>query len=198
MINLQLASLIKDFVTRFFTDHHVPVLRYHNLNHTKEVVLRSAEIADHCSLDETELFVLTAAAWFHDCGYLTGPPNEHEARGIRIMNTFMNEHGIEKNIIAEIKACIDSTKYPTNPVSLTAKILCDADSYHFGTDHLFVSDEQVKEEFSLSHGFIPLDWDKKTVQLLEQHNYYTDYCRQLLEPGKQKNIYILRQRISTL
>lgn len=195
IINNDLLMQVKNFVINLYEEHKNFALRYHNLDHTREVVKRCNEIAAGYSLTEDELFILNAAAWFHDCGYLTGQSKDHEDRGISIMTPFMKEHYVDEDIFMGITECIQSTKFPAEAISILSKILCDADAYHFGTDHLFVSDELVKTEFKLLNGFVPADWDLKTLQLLNRHYYHTHYCKKLLEAGKQRNIGIIMQKL---
>ena len=40
------------------------------------------------------------------------------------------------------------------------------------------------------------NWNKKSLEFMEAHQYYTPYCQDLLEEGKQKNIERLRNKIS--
>jgi len=39
------------------------------------------------------------------------------------------------------------------------------------------------------------DWDTRTLEFLDKHRYYTSYCIELLENGKQENIRRLRQKL---
>jgi HD superfamily phosphodiesterase len=52
-------------------------LLYHNIEHTEFVVQKTYEIASNYSFDEKEIFILSAAAWFHDTGQLFGEPKQH-------------------------------------------------------------------------------------------------------------------------
>ena len=192
----KLTNQIAVYVTGLFERYQTPILQYHNLAHTKDVVARANEIAANCALNETELFIVVAASWFHDCGHLFGPAVGHEKRSALIMRKYLTEKGVEENILYEIEQCIFTTKFPYDPKSLLAQIVCDADSYHLGTDEFFFTNELVKKEFQLRNNYLPLDWDESTLSFLTHHNYFTIYCNTLLEEGKQNNIAFIREKTS--
>jgi hypothetical protein len=45
---------------------------------------------------------------------------------------------------------------------------------------------------------ILLDWEKNTLALLEHHQFYTDYCKNLLDERKQKNMAKLKKKIDEI
>ena len=125
---------VEDFVTDLFEKYPNNKLVFHNLKHTQTVVQRTKEIAAHYNLSEKEMLVLYVAAWFHDVGHLFMPGlKNHEEKSVEIMERFMKEHDNDKDLIHEIENCILSTKMPRNPLTLVQQIICDADTYHFGT-----------------------------------------------------------------
>ena len=52
-----------EFVTNEFTSPNAPVYPYHNLQHTRNVVSHSEEMANHYRLNATDRFTVTIAAW---------------------------------------------------------------------------------------------------------------------------------------
>ncbi|MDB5200470.1 MAG: hypothetical protein JWO92_2433 [Chitinophagaceae bacterium] len=192
----ELTNQIAVYITGLFRRYQKPILLYHNLAHTKDVVARAKEIAANYALNETELFIVVAAAWFHDCGHLFGPAAGHEERSALIMRNYLTEKKAEENILYDIEQCILATKLPYNPKSLPAQIVCDADSYHLGTNEFFLTNELVKKEFQLRNNYLPLNWDESTLSLLNHHNYFTTYCITLLQEGKQNNIAFMREKTS--
>ncbi|MEJ7822120.1 MAG: HD domain-containing protein [Chitinophagaceae bacterium] len=180
------------YVAELYKKYQTPDLFYHNLEHTQNVVKRTKEIAANYSFDETELFILVAAAWFHDTGYLFGVAKQHEERSVSIMQKYLEAKCVEKKIIDIIKGCILATKLSQNPTSLLEEIICDADTYNLGTEDFFKTDRLLKKEFELRNNASPDNWDKQTLELLEKHKYFTSCCRDKLEKGKQKNIEVMR------
>lgn len=196
MINYKELSIqTQEYVTRLFQQYQTPFHIYHNLHHTQSVVLAANEIALNYSLTETELFIIAVAAWFHDVGHLFGPAAEHEEKSVNFMRIYMQKQGIGSGLLNSIEQCILATQLPQYPKSLLAKIVCDADCYHLGTNEFRITNEQVKNEFELRNHLITLNWDESALHLLEQHKYFTPYCQTLLEAGKQKNIEFVRKKL---
>jgi predicted metal-dependent HD superfamily phosphohydrolase len=185
----------EEYVTALFEKMHNPNLVYHNLEHTKNVVQRTNEIAAHYNLNEKELTILMVAAWFHDTGHLFTDASKHEEKSDDIMKAFMAENDNDPELIREIEGCILSTKFPRHPQNLLQEIICDADTYHFGTKEFKESNKKVFEEHLLRVGPVSKEeWNKETAELLERHKYFTSYCRSLLEEKKQSNMKKLRKK----
>lgn len=185
----------EEYVTALFEKMHNPNLVYHDLEHTKNVVQRTDEIAAPYNLNEKELTILIVAAWFHDTGHLFTDASKHEEKSADIMKTFMTENDNDPELIEEIDGCILSTKLPRHPQNLLQEIICDADTYHFGTKEFKESNKKVFEEHLLRVGPISKkEWNKKTIELLERHKYFTSYCRSLLEEKKQSNMKKLKKK----
>ena len=187
----QLIEKISAHVIRLFNQYQSNELMYHNLEHTKTVVKRTSEIATNYNLSDTELFILSAGAWFHDTGQLVGSTKLHEDRSVLIMKKFLEPKGIAKEIMDKIENCICATKLPQRPKSLLEEIVCDADTYNLGTEDFLKTDELLKKEFELRN--MPIDnWEEKTLNLLLSHKYFTSYCQVLLNKGREENIDLVR------
>jgi HD superfamily phosphodiesterase len=185
------------YVTDMFREYRGRYLSYHNLQHTKSVVNRSIEIASNYTLTETELFILSAGAWFHDTGHLFGGVKLHELRGVTIMKDFFEKKELPKDTIDRIKNCICATKLPQTPTSLLQEIICDADAYNLGTKDFIKNDKLLKKEYELRN--IAVDnWEQKTLQLLLSHKFFTPYCEALLDKGKQENIEMVKSRLKKI
>lgn len=193
--NEDLQNRVAVYVVELFNKTQPPELIFHNLVHTQTVVNRCKELIEYYPLSDTEKFIVFTAAWFHDCGHLSGPVFQHEERSIAIMSNYLTSIEVEEIIIQSIEECIVATKLPYQPTFLLAEILCDADSFHLGTDEFFFSDELVKKEYELRNGFVPEEWDKTTLALLRNHQFFTFYCREKLNKGKQINIDFLQAKV---
>ena len=169
---------IATYVTGLYTQYQTAILLYHNLDHIKTVVERTQEIGANYSLNEEDRFTLLAAAWFHDTGYLFADAAHHEAKSVSVMRAYL-EAETEIKIIDLIEGCILATKLPQAPKSLLEEIVCDADVYNLGIDDFFRTDKLLKRETELRNNILLDDWewDKKTLGLLENHKYFTLYCR---------------------
>ncbi|MCW3114361.1 MAG: metal-dependent phosphohydrolase [Segetibacter sp.] len=185
---------IKHYIEDLFNQYKVDCLLYHNLAHTRFVVERTKEIAANYSLQEPDFFVVSASAWFHDTGHLNGGLKFHEDRSVMIMKSYFEGKEVEKSVIDKIESCICATKFPAKPKSLLEEILCDADTYNLGTDAFIKTDDLLKKE--LQHRNVATDkWIEKTIQLLSTHTYFTPYCNQKLNKGKDRNIELLENQL---
>lgn len=171
-------------------------LVYHNLGHTIHVVDRAAEIMDFYKLASADRFIVAIAAWFHDTGHLFSQTSNHEKVSAEIMQDFLLLNKCEPAVVKSIADCIQATRFPSNPVSITEQILCDADTYHLGTDEFFATNERVRQELWLREGIKIEDWDRYSINFLKVHQFFTSYCREKLDPGKFHNIKVLESRIN--
>lgn len=171
-------------------------LVYHNLEHTTHVVERAAEIMDFSKLTDEDRLVVLIAAWFHDTGHLFSPISNHETVSAEVMRDFLLIHKCEHAFIKNIADCILATRFPPNPVTIMEQILCDADTYHLGTDDFFATNEKVRQELFLREGIKIEDWDRYSINFLKVHRFFTAYCQEKLNPGKESNIKTLENRLS--
>ena len=195
---MELSKKLKEMekvVEELFLVNDKPYLLYHNINHTRNVVKRVQEIAAIYALNEEDLFVLQAAAWFHDTGHLFSNMAQHEEMGVQIMRIYLGDQ-LEEQMLTNIGNCILATNIKVNPVSLIEKILCDADTYHFGTPEFHITDPLVWREMEKRLEKTIVRKDEKSLHLLELHTFYTHYCVTLLNKGKQDNIEWLKQKIA--
>lgn len=183
---------VEEFVRNTFTGSGSDPFPYHNLGHTVDVVKHTTEIGAYYLLSAPELFIVKVAAWFHDLGHLTGDFEGHEERGIVMMKHCLGPLLVSETLMSSMSDAIRATKYPSHPRSLYEEILCDADTFHFGTPKFRDTDTLVRQEMELRTGKMYPGWHAKSIRLLEEHRFFTKYCQQLLDAGKQENIKWLR------
>jgi len=194
------SSLYKkteQFVTKIFNEYQNPQLPYHNLQHTKYVVNKVNEIAGHYRLNEEEMFILSTAAWFHDTGYLIATAYIHEEKGVELMRSFLEQHKIDSEIILKVEGCIMATKSPRNPLGILQQILCDADTYNLGNKDFKESNKAVYKELSLTDRKPDSKqaFDISTLNMMENHQYFTSYAQDLLNESKKRNMKKLKNNI---
>jgi predicted metal-dependent HD superfamily phosphohydrolase len=186
---------IADHVTALYEEHPQPNLVYHNLEHTQKVVARAEEISAHYQLSDSDMLIIYLAAWFHDTGHLFTEIAMHEQKSVELATEFMKQQELDEDTIEKVAGCILVTDFPNKPKGLLQEIICDADTFHFGTDEFKKTNRQIKKELELRNYTTPLlEWRKNTLAMLEEHVYYTTYCKVLLEEGKQKNIERLKRK----
>jgi predicted metal-dependent HD superfamily phosphohydrolase len=188
---------VESFVRELYEKNQTGNLLFHTLEHTENVVDYVKEIAAQSQLTDREQFILYTAAWFHDTGHLFTEPSRHEMRSVELMKDFLSRHIQDEQTIREIGDAILSTKMPRNPEGLLQEILCDADTYHLGTKKFKTTNKLLKKEYELRRVPEPTDgWNRSALSFLESHRYFTEYCRNLLNEGKQKNINRLRKKLN--
>jgi HD superfamily phosphodiesterase len=190
-----LYKKIEHYVTNLFETLQDDILAFHNLKHTQSVVDRTKEIAGHYHVNEKEMLTLYAAAWFHDTGYLFTEPAKHEEMSAEIMRKFMLEHTNDSELINNIEQCILATKQPTKPTNLLEQIICDADTYNLGTKEFKATNKRAMEEHRLRTGSLDkAEFNKQTIKMLEAHQFYTTYCKDLLSVTKELNMKKLKKK----
>jgi predicted metal-dependent HD superfamily phosphohydrolase len=194
------SEIIEDagrFVSHFMDEQRAKNLTYHGIEHTKSVVGSAVQIANHYQLNDVDFFVVVIAAWFHDSGYFNGPAIDHEERGVVLATEFMQQKHVDAAVQASVGRCILATKMPQNPTGLLEEIVCDADLFHLGTDEFSRNNKLLHKEIETVHNkhISKDDWRKQTLILLEQHHYFTDYCRLLLTDKKQENVERIRRKL---
>ena len=187
-------------VTEMFHRLQPAHLVLHNLNHTESVVKKVNEIAGHYNLNEEDMMIVYVAAWFHDTGYLLDKPENHEFKSVEIMKEYMLEQKINDDIINKIEKCILSTRAPRNPLDLNSEILCDADTYQFGSKKEFKRTNKLAFEEACTFSEFKLtknSFDETTIKLLSTHKYYTTYCKEILNDVKKDNIKRVKKEMKT-
>jgi predicted metal-dependent HD superfamily phosphohydrolase len=186
----------KHYVRTLYDSQATERLYYHNLRHTEKVVDAAIQIAQHYQLSDVDFFTVCTAAWFHDIGYLSGDAKGHEERGARMAQSYLEGTGVEFGVIEAIKRCIIATQLPQRAVGLTEQIVCDADLYHLGTDEFPDRNKLMRKEAEAVQGrkISKEEWRRSTIRFLEMHQYYTDYCRLLLNEQQTENLLKLKAK----
>lgn len=195
-MNNKLYQTIEEYVSNLFEQIPAPALKFHNVLHTQNVVKNAMSIAQSFTISESEKFMLFAAAWFHDVGYLFVDPKFHEEKGCNIMRNFLSGRVENKMVIGNIEQCIMATKAPVDPQNLLQTIICDADVYHFGTKEFEVYNKLVFEEYKLkNHSRDFIKFSEDTIKMFRKHRFFTDYCKDLLSEQKLRNLEALQKSI---
>jgi predicted metal-dependent HD superfamily phosphohydrolase len=192
----ELEDIAAAHVKVLFNKLHDEKLVYHNFSHTALVVEHAEEMVKYYKLSKQDRLIIMLAAWFHDTGHLFSKSLDHEKVSAEIMLDFLIANRCDNDLIRNAIDCIMATKMPANPVHLREQILCDADTYHLGTDEFPIMNERVKKELWLRDGIEFTDWQKHSLEFLKRHRFHTSYCQEKLTPGKMKNIRQLESKFS--
>jgi predicted metal-dependent HD superfamily phosphohydrolase len=174
-------------------------LVYHNFDHTAEVVEASRKIGRRSGLSDSELEIVTIAAWLHDVGY-SRVYRGHEEEGVTIATEFLRGIGYPEERIDRVAGCIMATKMPQNPRSLIEEVLCDADLSHLAKKNSIEKGERLRREWAkcLDTVYSDPEWVKYNIGFLKSHRYHTLYAQSEYEPGRIENLAKLKRRYRRL
>jgi predicted metal-dependent HD superfamily phosphohydrolase len=191
--NTALLNKVEDFISQHLQNELSSNLYFHNYNHTKEVVFATIEIARHSKISNLEIEIATVAAWFHDCGY-SKAYNGHEKCSCEIATVFLEKNNCSDEFIDKVCDAIMSTKYPQSPTTLIAKILCYADFFHFSRTDYDLHQVRLRNEWEdlLGNKYTDEEWKKLNCDLLTEHQYYTDYGKNVLQKFKNVNLKLMQ------
>jgi len=191
----QLLVQVRQYVVNIFNTKVNPAFVFHNLDHTKDVVKACELLSEYYHLSDDDRLPLLVAAWFHDTGYSGGVAKDHEYLSQKIASDFLA--GKADNVfITKVNRCIDSTRVPQSPGSQIEMIMCDADLFHLGTDSFNERNKLLRKEINRL-GDVKIskkEWHKKNLLFLQNHQYFTSYGKEKLEPIKQKFIQEIAAR----
>ena len=163
-------------------------LTYHNALHTQEVIdiCNTLCDAEHVSVQDKDI-VMTAAL-FHDAGFLH-TYLDHENASCELAKEALPKFGYSFEEVRKICSIIMATKLPQRPANLLEQIICDADLHYLGTNKFLSNAESLFKEFK-HEGVVKSrkDWDKKQLNFLSAHHFFTPTAIKMYEPGKQENI----------
>ncbi|MGN7205566.1 Pycsar system effector family protein [Pedobacter sp. SAFR-022] len=193
---LEILDDVKTHVEHLFQSGSNEQLVYHNLQHTEHVIKHAVEIANFYKLSDRDFFIVQCACWFHDVGYLEGL-EQHENKGAETAAKFLRSLNVDEGSIQEVQGCILATKMPQSPKTLLQQIVCDADLYHLGSEDFKERNKLMrKETIAVCNKEIDKNiWRLGTLQLLESHNYHTQYCIDKLTARKKENMRMLKTQL---
>ena len=172
-----------------------PHLAYHSLRHTRDDVLPAVlRLAQGSGVNDDALLCLATAALFHDIGFLVAY-DDHEAHGIAVARATLPGFGYsaaQLDIIAEL---IAATRMPQRPTSPLAELLCDADLDVLGREDLWDVNRLLLAETEYYRGQVisEAEWLVNQLRFLEEHVYFSGTAHTLRDPGKVRNVDLMRR-----
>ena len=83
-----LVAAAREFATNIFENKVSKSFKYHNLDHTRQVVRAVEEMADYYKLQPEDRNAVIIAAWFHDTGFFQAA--NHRAMKPKVLNWLPN------------------------------------------------------------------------------------------------------------
>jgi uncharacterized protein len=167
---------------------------FHCLEHTIYVYESVKEIGKKEKCTKKEIDLLCAAALWHDAGYIN-VYNGHEEESCRLAKIHLPGFGYSEADIEIIAGIIMATKIPQSPHNKLEKIIADADLAYLGTDDAARQAYNLyKELHQLNPSLTKEQWNEMQISFLQQHRYFTGYCRTQKEPVKQLYLEKLKSK----
>ncbi len=175
---------MKEFVIQLLKTQLSRFYYYHNYQHTLYVMEKAIEIARHENCHAEEIRLLTAAALWHDTGFINAY-DHHEEESCAIAKNFLPAYGYSDEDISKICGMIMATKAPQSPKNKLEEIIVDADLEYLGTANAAHIAEKLFNEISHRHpSLTKKKWIELQVSFLRQHHYFTLFCKEHKEPAK--------------
>ena len=182
---------MKDFVISLLKDNLPKSYLYHNHEHTLYVLEKAVEIGkyEECTKDELEL--LGVAALWHDIGYTKTYLN-HEEESCKLAWQYLPEYGYPSHDIEKVCGMIMATKIPQMPKNKLEEIIADADLEYLGTASFEIKSNSLYQEIqSINPSLTEANWNQLQISFLQNHHYFTSFCKENRESIKMKYLYQL-------
>lgn len=160
-------------------------LSYHSYSHTVAVMSKAEEIMKSCALTPYEQSLVRSAGALHDIGFLVNPAN-HEVAGCKMAGEILPNFGFDDREIQVVCDMIMATKIPQSAKTLSEGILCDADLYYLGGDNYSIIADRLRQEWlNLGTRLTDDRWLEIQIGFIDNHEYYTEFCRDNLSEQKR-------------
>jgi uncharacterized protein len=183
---------VKEFIIKLLKDNISSFYYYHTYEHTLYVHDKAIEIATYEKCTAKEIGLLAAAALWHDTGFIN-TYSGHEEESCILAKRYLPDYNYSDAAINQICGIIMVTKIPQSPKNKLEEILADADLEYLGTDLAVKQAENLyRELLSIQPNLTREQWNHTQILFLEQHHYFTNYCKKNRESRKQQYLNSLR------
>ena len=194
--NQPITDKADEFVFNLFKEKQQNWLVYHNYNHTVQVVEASIEIGKGSKLNDSELEIVTLAAWFHDTGYIE-KFKEHEKISVQIATKYLNAQEYPKDKTKRVLSCIEATSLSQKPNNLLEEVISDADLINLGKTNYDEKSKLLKTETELAtdKAYSEIDWLNVEIDFLTSHKFHTKFAQVHFNEEKFKNLTIRQNEL---
>ncbi len=185
----KIINQVSDYVTELLKNKLNPGFKFHNPDHTMQVVENIREIAEGSDVKDSDLEALTIAAWFHDTGYIDTYEG-HEEISVKYAAEFLKKQKYPEEKINRISSLIRATKYDRKPADKLEEIMRDADILHIGRKGASKKTRALREEWEiiLDKKYSDPDWEKLTRDFYASVKFYTEYANREYSGRKLRNL----------
>jgi HD superfamily phosphodiesterase len=174
-------------------------LYYHGVHHTVDVLESAGRIAIAEKLTEGDFILLQTAVLLHDAGYIERY-NDNEIIACDMARQILPGFDYNAGQIDLICGLIMATAVDFEPQTHLQQVICDADHDYFGrADYKRIAATLYRELTEYGRSYNEREWVLKQIHFLTaRHKYYTAFALREREPGKQKNIRKLQEKLEGL
>jgi predicted metal-dependent HD superfamily phosphohydrolase len=177
-----------NYIIKKLNDELPDYLNYHNASHTLDVYEAAKRIALADGITGDELTLLLTAAYYHDCGFLVKAIG-HEEESCRIARETLPGFGYDTEEIDKICGMVMATRMPQSPQNYLEEILADADLDYLGRDDFsFIANQLFLENSYFGTAGDIDEWNRKQVDFMENHRYFTKTANNLRQAKKDANL----------
>lgn len=188
---------VQEFILKKLSDELNPLLLYHSVSHTVDVIQSAEMIARLEGVDGDDLLLLKTAALFHDSGMLV-QYTDHEVASTMITREVLPKYGYSDEEIKIINRMILTTRLPQTAETKLEKIICDADLDYLGRDDFFMIAHRLQYEWNqLNVNKTTLKkWYELQLNFLLDHEYFTESAKRLRNKKKKQNIEEVKELLN--
>ncbi|MEE9462010.1 MAG: Pycsar system effector family protein [Bacteroidales bacterium] len=199
MVDINISA-VQSYVEKLFKEQLPEGISYHDLDHTQYVAGQARVIGKESGLTETEQDIAETAAWFHDIGFLFST-EDHETESQKMAREYLSSNGISAEVIDHVHKCIEATRMPQDPKDdLIASVVCDADMSYLSEDFYIERTMLLRAEWNHTREkkISKKNYYLETIELFNNHKFYTEYASHNLGQGKHVNFQLLLERLSRM
>lgn len=185
---------LKKAVLQMLSQELRPTLYYHDIHHTLDVYHSAQRLAELEHVGEEDLLLIKTSALLHDSGMLRAYEG-HENASCEIARELLPRYGYPEDYIRQVCRMIYTTQLPQKAVTLSEKILCDADLDYLGREDFFMIAQRLRLEWNLQKVRVTTlkEWYALQLKFLEAHIYFTPSAKATRCEGKQKNLNQIKE-----
>ena len=126
-VTIELLSETADYIESYLKANLASLFELRNYAATVKIVQTCDIISVNTNLQKQDRMEVALAAWFLYTGFCIDPENYQKA-SVENATKYYREKGLKEELIQEVGEFILATRYPRQPVTIQAQILCDAES----------------------------------------------------------------------
>jgi hypothetical protein len=185
---------LKKAVLQMLSHELRPTLYYHDVHHTLDVYYSAERLAKLEGVSADDELLIKTSALLHDTG-MVHTYEDHENASCEIARELLPGYGYSEDYIRQVCRMIYTTQLPQKAVTLSEKILCDADLDYLGREDFFMISHRLKLEWNLQKVRTTTlkEWYELQLRFLEAHIYFTPSAKATRCEGKQKNLNQIKE-----